>query len=91
MKPSGPTRVCRLRHVSQLMQQGMNEWDEGTLRRYLFLWDVEAVLKIKLPASRGPDCVAWRYEKSGIFTVRSAYRLVIKTAQDLDAMGVYDC
>jgi hypothetical protein len=58
MKPSGPTRVCRLQRVSQLMRQGTNEWDEGTLRRYLFPWDVGEVLKIKVPMNKGPDCVA---------------------------------
>jgi hypothetical protein len=57
------------------------------LKCYLFPWDVEEVLKIKLLASRGPDCVAWHYEKLEIFTVRSAYKLAIKTTQDLDAMG----
>jgi hypothetical protein len=62
------------------MWQGTNEWDEGMLRCYMFPWDVDEVLKIKLPLNRGPDCVAWQNEKSGIFTVRSAYMLAIKTA-----------
>jgi hypothetical protein len=69
------------------MHQGTNECDEGTLRRYFYPWDVDEVLKIKVPVNKGPDWVAWQYEKSGIFTVRSAYKLALKIAQDLDAMG----
>jgi hypothetical protein len=87
MKPSGPTKVCRLRRVSQLLRHGSNEWDEGLPRRYLFPWDVDEVLKIKVPWNKGSDCVAWQYEKSRIFSVRSAYRLALNIAQDLDAIG----
>jgi hypothetical protein len=59
-----------MRHVT-------NEWDEGTLRRFFYLWDVDEILKTKLPVNKIPDWVAWQYEKSGIFTVRSAYMLAL--------------
>jgi hypothetical protein len=73
--------------MSQLMHQGSNEWDEGMLRRYFYPWDVEEILKIKLSANKRPDWVAWPYEKSGVFSVRSAYRMALIRAQDLDDMG----
>jgi hypothetical protein len=59
MKPSGTIRACRLCWVSHLMRQGSNEWDEGTLRQYFYSWDVEKILKIKLPVNKIPDWVAW--------------------------------
>jgi hypothetical protein len=66
---------------------GSNEWDEGTLRQYLYPWDVEEILKIKLSINKIPDWVAWQYEKSGVFSVISAYRLALTRAQNLNAMG----
>lgn len=35
----------------------------------------QEILKIKLPARRMEDVIAWHFEKSGRFTMRSAYRL----------------
>jgi hypothetical protein len=54
-KPSGTIRSCRLRRVSQLMRSGSNDWDQGMLRRFFYPWDVEDILKIKLPAFKSPD------------------------------------
>jgi hypothetical protein len=55
------------------------EWDEGVLRSCLYPHDVEAVLKI-CPMQWGEENrVAWFYEKSGIFTVKSAYRLALNS------------
>jgi hypothetical protein len=58
MMSSHPVRACRLRHVSQLIRRGSNDWDEGTLRRYFYPWDVHEILKIKLPANKKSDWVA---------------------------------
>jgi hypothetical protein len=48
---------------------------------------VEEILKIRLPENKRPDWVAWKYEKSGVFSVKSAYRLALTRDHDLDAMG----
>ena len=37
----------------------------------------EAILKIKVHGPDRGDLLAWHYEKSGIFTVRSAYQLAV--------------
>jgi hypothetical protein len=87
MKQSGPTRVCRLWRASQLMLEGSTEWDDGRVRQYFFPRDVQEILKIKLPANKTSDSIAWQYEKSGIFSVKSAYRLALTRAKILDAMG----
>jgi hypothetical protein len=38
---------------------------------------MEEVLKIRLTDHREEDCIAWYYERSEIFTVRSAYKLAL--------------
>jgi hypothetical protein len=55
------------------------EWDEGMLRSCLYPHDVEAVLKIRPMQWREEDLIAWFYEKSGIFTVKSAYWLALNS------------
>lgn len=43
--------------------------------------DVEAISKIKLPQRpSSDDFLAWQMEKSGVFSVRSAYNLALKLA-----------
>jgi hypothetical protein len=46
--------------------------------------DVEAIEKIKLPSRPCEDFLAWSLEKSGFFTVRSAYKLGLKL-RDIDS------
>jgi len=40
--------------------------------------DNEAILQIPLSLSIQNDCWAWHYERSGLFTVQSAYRMMIE-------------
>ena len=37
--------------------------------------DIDDILKIKLPRGHNKDAVAWHYEKTGCFSIKSAYRL----------------
>jgi len=39
---------------------------------------VEAIARIKLPSRSTEDVLAWHAEKTGLFTVRSAYNLALK-------------
>jgi hypothetical protein len=66
-----------LRWVSQLMHSGEHEWDEQRLRSCIYPHDVEDVLRIRPMRHGRDDMVAWAYEKSGIFTVKSDYRLAM--------------
>jgi hypothetical protein len=59
LKIGGSLRSCRLRKVSHLIDQRSNSWDESTLRRYFYPWDVDKILKIKLPANAFVDRIAW--------------------------------
>ncbi|KAJ1262343.1 hypothetical protein BS78_09G099700, partial [Paspalum vaginatum] len=69
---------CRLHWVSELLNTREDDWGRDKLVQYFFNQaDREAILKIKLSAHRTEDFVAWHGEKSGVFTVRSAYNLAL--------------
>lgn len=87
MKPVGSTRWCRLRKVCHLIDRRSGQWDEAVVRRYFYPWDVEEILKIKLPRRDTEDVIAWHYEKTGVFSVRSAYRLAMQLDRELGHQG----
>jgi hypothetical protein len=47
----------------------------------LYPHDAEEVLKIRLSERNYEDYIAWHYEKSGVFTVKSAYHLALELEQ----------
>jgi hypothetical protein len=76
----------KLHWVSQLMVPGQREWDENVLQTCLYPHDAVEVLKNRPMQNSEEDFIAWFYEKTGIFTVKSAYKL----AQDLEHMASHD-
>jgi hypothetical protein len=44
----------------------------------MYAHDIEEVLKLRLLERGGDDFIAWHYEKTGIFPIKSAYMLVLK-------------
>jgi hypothetical protein len=63
--------------VSQLMLHGRREWDEQLIRECMYNHDALEVLQIRLSDKSQEDQIAWALEKSGIFLVKSAYRLAL--------------
>jgi hypothetical protein len=57
------------------MRQGHGEWDIQLIQSCLYPHDAEEVQKIRLSERISEDHIVWHYERSGIFTVKSAYRL----------------
>jgi hypothetical protein len=57
-----------------LIHDDSRQWNIEVLNKF-FYSNVEEILKIKLPSRGNEDIVAWHYEKTGCFSVRSAYRL----------------
>ena len=51
------------------------EWKEEVIKRLFREHDVEHILGIKLPSRPREDVLAWHYDRKGLFSVRSAYRL----------------
>jgi hypothetical protein len=80
-KPSLKKGRARLRWVSQLMKPGTYEWDEQVINSCLYPHDAKEVLNIRLTHRAEEDIIAWYYERSGIFSVKSAYKLAL--AEDL--------
>jgi hypothetical protein len=62
--------------VRDLFVPGTRVWDETKVRTSLIALDAMEVLKIKPGVNMESDVVAWAYEKSGLYSVRSAYRLL---------------
>jgi hypothetical protein len=87
MKPIGQVRPCRIRRLEHLINHESNSWDEAMIRRYFYHCDVEEILKIKLPTTPGEDWIAWNFEKSVMFSVRSAYRLSMREVHKTGAIG----
>jgi hypothetical protein len=63
LKPTRSRHECWLWRVSQLMREGTNDRDEARVRQFFHPWDVDEILKIKLPATKVPDLIAWHYER----------------------------
>jgi hypothetical protein len=74
-RPTGKRRPNRLKWVSQLINSDTMSWKEEVVRDLFRAHDVEQILSIKLPSKLSEDFVSWFYEKRGVFSVRSAYKL----------------
>jgi hypothetical protein len=48
----------------------------------MFPHDAAKVVKIRLPSYAEDDLLAWHYDRSGLFMVRSAYKLALEADQD---------
>jgi hypothetical protein len=49
--------------------------------------DAEVIINIHLPSMRQEDCWAWNYDKQGVFSVRSAYRMLVDTREKEDGVA----
>uniref|UniRef100_A0A8R7VD05 Reverse transcriptase zinc-binding domain-containing protein n=1 Tax=Triticum urartu TaxID=4572 RepID=A0A8R7VD05_TRIUA len=68
----------RIRWVNQLIDPISKQWDQELIQRIFNHFDASEILKIRIPEGEVADCIAWHYEKSCVFTVRSAYKLATK-------------
>lgn len=69
-----PKGRCRCKWVSELMGHNGN-WDNSKLQQFFLPIDICEIQKIRPSHRLGEDFIAWAQEKSGVFSVRSAYRL----------------
>jgi hypothetical protein len=65
--------------VAEFINAPMASWNLEALNEYFIPMDVEAILAIPLSTRRLDDLWAWHYEKSGLLTVRSVYRMLERT------------
>jgi hypothetical protein len=78
----------RWKWVSDLIEPTTKMWNEALIRKIFYPPDAEHILQIKLPFFSGEDYLAWHYEKSGLFTVKSAYRLAMDRKGRNNVAGV---
>ena len=62
--------------VSELIDHTSASWDRTKLLAHFLPMDVEYILSIPLSSVPFDDEWAWFFEKSGMFTVKSAYRMI---------------
>ncbi|KAJ1269253.1 hypothetical protein BS78_07G196800, partial [Paspalum vaginatum] len=78
LKVSSRRGRCRLHWVSELLNQEGSDWDHAKLIQLFNPADREAISRIRIPSRTAEDIIAWHGERSGIFTVRSAYNIAMK-------------
>lgn len=71
----------RLIYVRELIVTDTKTWNEPLIRHIIREEDADEILKIRIPQREEEDFPAWHYEKTGIFSVRSAYRLAWNLAR----------
>lgn len=87
LKLSPQNGRCRLRWVHQLINQDTNSWDADLIKNVCSPLDVNEILKIKLPHRGMEDFLAWHFDKTGVFTVRSAYHLALHNQLKANELG----
>lgn len=65
--------------VADLMNEAEKRWNREQIFEHLQAPDAHAILSIPLSSRNVEDSWSWHYERSGNFTVRSAYRLLVDT------------
>jgi hypothetical protein len=88
LKSMGNASKLRIRWVSELIDPSTKTWREDLVRKVFYPPDADTVLQIKLPAFHGEDHLAWHYEKTGLFTVKSAYRLALDVRDKENMIGM---
>lgn len=76
MKPLVRMPRTDAERVSDLFVPGTITWDERLVRKSFMTLEALEVLKIKPSARLEVDVVAWAPEKNGVYSVRSAYRML---------------
>lgn len=64
--------------VSFLLKDPGN-WDVQKVQRYFLSEDAECILSIPLSSSPLDDDVLWHYDKLGVFSVKSAYKIALQS------------
>ena len=85
MKPFVKPVNATVQYVDELFVHGTRTWDEELIRQSFTAIDAEEILKIRPGLRMEEDILAWNLEKTGMYTVRSAYRL-LKAEQSQEEM-----
>nr|XP_051221174.1 uncharacterized protein LOC127339353 [Lolium perenne] len=65
--------------VSHLIDETSSTWREEIIREFFLPIDAAVIMSIPLCTRRQEDFWAWNFDRRGIFSVRSTYRMMIST------------
>ncbi|KAK6144889.1 hypothetical protein DH2020_021709 [Rehmannia glutinosa] len=68
--------------VSDLFIPGLYEWDLNIIEEYFCERDVNQILRIPLYYSDEKDSIIWHHSKTGAYTVKSGYKLLVNSIID---------
>jgi hypothetical protein len=71
--------------VSELIDSTTMSWDMQKLGEFFAPMDREVIINIPLSTRRQSDFWAWHFDKNGIFTVRSAYSMLVLRKNNMTA------
>lgn len=63
--------------ASELIDQSSRVWNKKMVQEFFIPMDSEVIGSIPLATSTQEDFWAWHYEESGVFSVRSAYTMLV--------------
>lgn len=72
---------CELVHVADLIDSEKREWKAELITSLFYAQDAVRILRVPLANFSHDDEVIWRCEPSGLFSVKSACRLLVQEAQ----------
>jgi hypothetical protein len=73
-RPITPRGTTLLSKVTYLIDPSTGSWDEDLLKQTFRTDDVDLILSIPVHTELD-DIVAWHYDKKGLFSVKSAYKV----------------
>ena len=79
--PLRPTKDNPPQWVSELIDQSSWSWNRQVLREFFSPLDWEIIENIPLSTTPQDDFWAWHYEKKSIFSVRSAYQMLVQNRE----------
>ena len=71
--------------VSELIDSASATWDRQKVLVTFLPMDARTILGIPLCTSNMEDFWSWSHEKKGLFSVKSAYRMLVSTRQRREA------
>ena len=78
-RPYGSTIPNPTVRVSELIMGATASWNRQVIQENFMPIDARVILEIPLCTRNIPDFWAWHYEKHGVFSVKSAYKMLVAT------------
>jgi hypothetical protein len=83
MIPSEQIGADEINKVSDLIDHDSGHWKAALIRLNFIAPEADTILNIPLRRAGGEDFWAWSFEKSGIYSVKSAYRSLVNCNEQL--------